>query len=73
MFMSLGSSDKRFVCPPMVALGRLLRITRRKRTMLKQYMKWAILMAVMHSLILAACAPPATPTEEAAPTDEAAA
>ncbi len=27
--------------------------------MLKQYMKWAILMAVMLSLILAACASPA--------------
>ena len=41
--------------------------------MLKQYMKWAILMAVMLSLILAACASPATPTKEAAPTEEAAA
>ena len=41
--------------------------------MLKQCMKWAILMAVMLSLILAACASPATPTKEAAPTEEAAA
>ncbi len=42
--------------------------------MLKQYMKWAILMAVILALVLAACAPAATPTEEAAaPTEEAAA
>ena len=41
--------------------------------MLKQYMKWAIPMAVILSLLLPACAPPATPTKEAAPTEEAAA
>jgi len=38
--------------------------------MLKRYAKWVILMTVTLSLVLAACAPAATPTEEAPPVEE---